>query len=89
MNVYRVYYLDCHGDAVILGRPKGFQAADALNAFFRENPFYANLPHVKIVCEIISKQENREFPDGVTRPVEIRVPPEEREDTDVYSSNFL
>lgn len=89
MNRYRVYYLDGHGETVIIGRPKGYTAADALNAFFRENPHFANLPHVKVVCEIISKQENRVFHDGVTRTVEIRVPPEEREDCDIYSASML
>lgn len=80
MKYYRIYYIDGHGDMIILGFLKSYRAQDALDRFFYENPCFANIPRVKICAIEVAKEENRLFHDGVTRTVLIGIPAEERED---------
>lgn len=87
MNIYRVYFIDGHGETVCLGFPLAYRAEDALNVFFRDYPFYANLPEVTIYCELFAKRETRVFPDNLSRVVYIMVPPEEI--TDVCNNKIL
>lgn len=80
MKHYRIYYIDGHGDMIILGFLKSYRSHDALDRFFYENPHYANIPRIKICAIEVAKEENRIFHDGVTRTVLVGIPAEERED---------